>query len=809
MKKMNKKGFLLAESIIVGVFVLSLFTFLFVNVVPLVGQYEAREKYDTITGVYNAHLVRTMILEDTKAESILELNDLPYKYYEREDLCSNDNIEKVNYCTKLLGDSYLNVDKIYITWYRTETIKKFSKNNDFDFDRATRDYIDSLDGFKQPSGSTYDNYKRIIVYYNDGTFANIEVKVAEGGEDGGSGTPGPGSNAGEELGCIITAQPTGGTKKGTNNWFIGDVSLYLSTSGSVIEFGLATTDTPETPIYNSITTLQHTEDTNGIYYYGYVKDIDGFEETCSVFIKKDTTSPQIDSNPTAPSPEIYNPTGGNPVSDPFSLTVNATDPESGIDYWYYSFDEETWTKYDDPSYDSYEKEEYITSPFSQERNEDVYIKVCNKAGLCGTNSTRINIDKTPPGCTLTDSGDSKKNGYYTSDVIFTLMPDSGITKYLISSTQQDRTKLTASSFGTTLTKTMNTDSNGTHYYGYVMDSAGNIGECVSPEVKRDTTAPPQPTITNPSGGNWRNTPFSLTVSSTDTNSGNDYWYYKYADIEWVKYNESGYNSYEQTTFTTSPFSTERNENVYIQVCDKAGNCSASASTKIAIDKTSPTCSFTPSSAKADSGWYVDDLDLTISYDDVGDIQSEVAEYNISTNSATSYSGVSSAKSIADTSSQMYYCYVKDAAGNEGKNSHEVKKDTEPPYYSYNNNFGNFNNFIAYDSSGSVKTSWVQSYSCGSSGCEIYACSYSGATSYSFDNSGIYNSGIFKDDTSGFNYVTRTEAAGTGRCTSWPCTRTAYYRAYDNAGNYKSYYLKWIVDYQGRSGTTCNYETGIA
>ena len=68
MKKLNKKGFLIAESIIVGVFVLSLFTFLFVNVVPLVGQYEAREKYDTINGAYNANLVRTMILEDNKME---------------------------------------------------------------------------------------------------------------------------------------------------------------------------------------------------------------------------------------------------------------------------------------------------------------------------------------------------------------------------------------------------------------------------------------------------------------------------------------------------------------------------------------------------------------------------------------------------------------------------------------------------------------------------------------------------------------------------------------------------------------------
>ena len=84
MKKMNKKGFLLAEAIVVGVFVLSLFTFLFVNVVPLVGQYEAMEKYDTINGAYNANLIRTMILEDDNSEEILNLGSNPYKIYERE-----------------------------------------------------------------------------------------------------------------------------------------------------------------------------------------------------------------------------------------------------------------------------------------------------------------------------------------------------------------------------------------------------------------------------------------------------------------------------------------------------------------------------------------------------------------------------------------------------------------------------------------------------------------------------------------------------------------------------------------------------
>ena len=64
MKKNNEKGFILAEAIVVGVFILSLFTFLFMNIIPLIGKYEAVEKYDTIDSVYNTNMIRMLILEN-------------------------------------------------------------------------------------------------------------------------------------------------------------------------------------------------------------------------------------------------------------------------------------------------------------------------------------------------------------------------------------------------------------------------------------------------------------------------------------------------------------------------------------------------------------------------------------------------------------------------------------------------------------------------------------------------------------------------------------------------------------------------
>lgn len=61
MKKKNK-GFILIELLIVAVFTASLFTFLYVNVLPIMGDYEQKEKYDTIDTKYVLYELRKEIL---------------------------------------------------------------------------------------------------------------------------------------------------------------------------------------------------------------------------------------------------------------------------------------------------------------------------------------------------------------------------------------------------------------------------------------------------------------------------------------------------------------------------------------------------------------------------------------------------------------------------------------------------------------------------------------------------------------------------------------------------------------------------
>ena len=101
-------------------------------------------------------------------------------------------------------------------------------------------------------------------------------------------------------------------------------------------------------------------------------------------------------------------------------------------------------------------------------------------------------------------------------------------------------------------------------------------------VKIDNTAPNVPSINNPTNGNWTKDNFSLILSSRDNGIGIKHYQYSYDNASWSTYEQS-----DKETFTTTPFSIERNQEAYIRVCDKLNNCSTSASTMIRIDKTGP------------------------------------------------------------------------------------------------------------------------------------------------------------------------------------------------------------------------------
>lgn len=115
--------------------------------------------------------------------------------------------------------------------------------------------------------------------------------------------------------------------------------------------------------------------------------------------------------------------------------------------------------------------------------------------------------------------------------------------------------------------------------------------------KIDRTAPTWNKIENSSNQNWTNQNITVTLKATD-NSGSGIKNYKYSyssnpsgdstssadsNSKWIIYTNSN-----KETFQTTPYTAERNQYSYFQVCDNVGNCSETNKTMIRIDKTAPT-----------------------------------------------------------------------------------------------------------------------------------------------------------------------------------------------------------------------------
>ena len=182
---------------------------------------------------------------------------------------------------------------------------------------------------------------------------------------------------------------------------------------------------------------------------------------------------------------------------------------------------------------------------------------------CAANQT-VRIDKKAPTCT--SSGGSSGWVFGGSITLTGTCNDSGGSgcKGNASKTYYPETDITNGSPGT------------------VYDNVGHSTACPANQGVHITEKLEAPIITNPTNGNWVNHDFSLNVKTPNNKITVAYWQYRYASISWQTYSNSAKN-----TFTTTPYSAERNELTYIRYCMSNGKCSPEASTMIRIDKTPP------------------------------------------------------------------------------------------------------------------------------------------------------------------------------------------------------------------------------
>ncbi len=170
-KKINNQGFMLAETLIVSIFVLSVFSMLYANILPLIADYKTQQNYDTVEATYDAHWIRKIILNGLKEDSFttvinngyLDVSDcLLYTKNDMEGWCSN--FRAIN-----------NVTKIYLTTYSLEKFKAKVKDNN-NYTREFREYISYVPTYSKNSTKVNNNtYFHVIIEFTKGDKHNYGI----------------------------------------------------------------------------------------------------------------------------------------------------------------------------------------------------------------------------------------------------------------------------------------------------------------------------------------------------------------------------------------------------------------------------------------------------------------------------------------------------------------------------------------------------------------------------------------------------------------------------------------------------------
>lgn len=163
MKKNNKKGFMLIETLLVSTFVLGVLTYLFVQFTALKRNYDDNFKYNTVTSLYGVKNINQYIAKynsyPTLTTSINTFGYLEFSCATINGTTCNSLIESINAKNiYFIRDSIFknNINPNLIIFSQNDELYRFIKKIKF---------------------SNEENKYHIIAEYNDNTYAAIEVTL--------------------------------------------------------------------------------------------------------------------------------------------------------------------------------------------------------------------------------------------------------------------------------------------------------------------------------------------------------------------------------------------------------------------------------------------------------------------------------------------------------------------------------------------------------------------------------------------------------------------------------------------------------
>lgn len=187
MKKLNSKGFVMTETLVVAVFIMGIFGIMYNNYYPLIGEYERREVFDDVDSKYGAFWIKRFIQHSSYNLSAAQKNTINNNGYVLFSCNNINNDYRKTMCNKLLKElevkDYNVQPKVYITKYNLEDFKRnvASDTNYATFSGGFSDYVNFLPIYRVPSLN--DAAYRVLIEFdrnknglNYTTYATIEVK---------------------------------------------------------------------------------------------------------------------------------------------------------------------------------------------------------------------------------------------------------------------------------------------------------------------------------------------------------------------------------------------------------------------------------------------------------------------------------------------------------------------------------------------------------------------------------------------------------------------------------------------------------
>ena len=187
MKKLNSKGFVMTETLVVAVFIMGIFGIMYNNYYPLIGEYERREVFDDVDSKYGAFWIKRFIQHSSYDLSAAEKNTINSNAYVLFSCNNINNDYRKTMCNKLLKElevkDYNLQPKVYITKYNLESFKNYveADTNYATFSGGFSDYVNFLPNYRVPSLN--DAAYRVLIEFdrnknglNYTTYATIEVK---------------------------------------------------------------------------------------------------------------------------------------------------------------------------------------------------------------------------------------------------------------------------------------------------------------------------------------------------------------------------------------------------------------------------------------------------------------------------------------------------------------------------------------------------------------------------------------------------------------------------------------------------------